>query len=81
MKVAFDYSIFMMQKYGGVSRYFLELYKFPTQISIQPKDYNPATSEQSSIYKHVTETYLPIAAQDFSQMKLTKPVPKIFFEV
>lgn len=27
MKVAFDYSIFMMQKYGGVSRYFLELCK------------------------------------------------------
>ena len=27
MKVAFDYSIFMIQKYGGVSRYFLKLYK------------------------------------------------------
>ena len=32
MKVAFDYSIFMMQKYGGVSRYFLELYKAINKI-------------------------------------------------
>lgn len=27
MKIAFDYTIFMTQKYGGISRYFMELYK------------------------------------------------------
>ena len=27
MKIAFDHTIFFMQKYGGISRYFLELQK------------------------------------------------------
>lgn len=25
MKIAFDHTIFLLQKYGGISRYFLEL--------------------------------------------------------
>ena len=27
MKIAFDHTIFLIQKYGGISRYFLELQK------------------------------------------------------
>ena len=27
MKIAFDHSIFLNQKYGGISRYFIELQK------------------------------------------------------
>ena len=27
MKIAFDHTIFLIQKYGGISRYFIELQK------------------------------------------------------
>ena len=33
MKIAYDHTIFLIQKYGGISRYFLELQK-----NIQLKD-------------------------------------------
>ena len=54
MKVAFDYSIFMMQKYGGVSRYFLELYKAINKI-VNRLNVDVESMEGASIFKVCNE--------------------------
>ena len=50
MKIAFDYTIFMTQKYGGVSRYFMELSK------ALKNDANCKIIAPISINHHLNET-------------------------
>lgn len=40
MKIAFDHTIFLMQPYGGISRYFLELHK-KVQLTYNSKIFTP----------------------------------------
>ena len=65
MKIAFDYTIFMIQKYGGISRYFMELSKALSQ------DINCKIIAPISINGHLNEVNQNL----FNLKKLSKIPP------
>ena len=61
MKIAYDYKIFWNQKYGGISRYFTNLFKKFNRQSLNYKVFAPFYKNQYLLeleYKNINGTYI-----------------------
>ena len=63
MKIAFDHTIFLIQRYGGISRYFLELQKkiqLMTDVKILSPIYlNDYIAQEKNILKFLKIKKIP----------------------